>query len=376
MTTTLLRGRRYDTAQSVEVAIDDSRVASVRALTHDSGLPWLSPGFVDLQVNGYRGIGFNDPALTPEKVADVSVLMDEFGVTRYLPTLTTDGLELMGRSLATIARAIDDLSEVRLRVPGIHLEGPFISVEDGPRGAHPKQHVRPPDWDVFQRLQEAAGGHIRLTTLSAEYDQSPAFIAKAVEAGIVVAIGHTKATTDQIRAAVDAGATLSTHLGNGSHPLIRRHPNYIWDQLAEDRLMASLIVDGHHLPPSVVKSLVRAKTPQRCILVSDKTNLGGLSPGTYHTPLGDIELLPEGKPVLAGQRDILAGAALPLCVNIAKVIEFAGIELPAAVDMATANPARLMHWEVPFLTPGQLANLTTFYFRAGQIEIDRVIHPV
>lgn len=379
MTATILRGRRYDTSDCVEndcveVTVNDGRIAAVTPIAGDSTLPWISPGFIDLQVNGYRGIGFNDPALTPEKVAEVSLLTDQFGVTRYLPTLTTDSLERLGQSLATIARAIHDIPDVRLRVPGIHLEGPFISPEDGPRGAHPKQHVRPPDWDAFQKLQQAAGGHIRLTTLSPEFDESPSFIGKAVACGVVVAIGHTKATTDQLRAAVDAGATLSTHLGNGSHPFIRRHPNYIWDQLAEDRLMASLIVDGHHLPPSVVKSMVRAKTPQRCILVSDKTNLGGMPAGIYRTPLGDIELLGEGKPVLAGQRDILAGAALPITVNLAKVMECAGVDLKAAIDMATVNPARLMSWDLPFLTPGQPANLTIFHFRTGKIEIDRVIH--
>jgi N-acetylglucosamine-6-phosphate deacetylase len=374
MTATILRCRRYDSSDCVEVTVTDGRIADVKPLPADAALPWISPGFIDLQVNGYRGIGFNDPALTPENVAEVSLLMDQFGITGYLPTLTTDSLELLGRSLGTIAHAIEKLPEVRLRVPGIHLEGPFISPEDGPRGAHPKQHVQPPNWNAFQRLQESAGGHIKLTTLSAEYDESPAFVAQAVASGVVVAIGHTQATTDQIRAAVDSGATLSTHLGNGSHPLIRRHPNYIWDQLAEDRLMASLIVDGHHLPPSVVKSMVRAKTPQRCILVSDKTNLGGRSPGVYHTPLGDIELLADGKPVVAGQRDILAGAALPITVNIAKVMEFAGVDLATAIDMATVNPARLMGWELPFLTPGQPANLTTFHFRDSQIEIDRVIH--
>lgn len=375
MTTTVLRGRRYDIADNcVEVRVNHGRIVAVQPLPKDANLPWISPGFIDLQVNGYRGIGFNDPTLTPEKVAEVSLLMDQFGVTRYLPTLTTDGLELLTRSLGTIARAIDNLPEVRLRVPGIHLEGPFISPEDGPRGAHPKQHVRPPDWEAFQRLQEAAGGQIQLTTLSPEYDAASHFIKKAVDSGVVVAIGHTKATSDQIRAAVDAGARLSTHLGNGSHPLIRRHPNYIWDQLAEDRLMASLIVDGHHLPPAVVKSMVRAKTPQRCILVSDKTNLGGLPPGVYHTPLGDIELLPDGKPVLAGQRDILAGAALPLSINIAKVTEHAGIDLQTAIDMATRNPAQLMHWPCPFLEVGDAANLVTFHHRDGQMQIEQVFH--
>lgn len=374
MTTSNLRGRRYDTAQCVEVGAKDGRIASISPTANDPALPWLAPGFIDLQVNGYRGIGFNDPDLTPDKVAEVSLLMDQFGVTRYLPTLTTDSLELLGRSLATIAKAIDNLPAVQLRVPGIHLEGPFISREDGPRGAHPLQHVRPPDWVAFQQLQDSAGGSIRLTTLSPEYADAPRFIQKAVASGVVVAIGHTKASSDQIRAAVDAGASLSTHLGNGSHPLIRRHPNYIWDQLAEDRLMASLIVDGHHLPPAVVKAMARAKSPERCILVSDKTNLGGLPPGIYSTPLGDIELLPGGKPVLAGQRDILAGAALPISVNIAKVMEFAGVDLRTAIDMASLNPARLMNWPTAFLEQDKPANLVAFRIVEGNVQIEQVIH--
>jgi N-acetylglucosamine-6-phosphate deacetylase len=371
---TTLSGRRYDTADCVEVTIESGRVQSVAALADDPSLPWLSPGFIDLQVNGYAGISFNDPALTAEQIAKVSLLMDQFGVTRYLPTLTTDSLELLSRSLATLAQAMDDLPEVRLRAAGIHLEGPFISPEDGPRGAHPKQHVRAPDWDAFSRLQDAARGQIKLTTLSAEYDESPQFIPRAVASGVVVAIGHTNATSDQIRAAVDAGATLSTHLGNGAHPLIRRHPNYIWDQLAEDRLMASLIVDGHHLPPAVVKAMVRAKTPERCILVSDKTSLGGLPPGVYSTPLGDIELLPSGRPVVAGQRDILAGAALPITANIAKVMEFAGVDLRTAIDMATRNPAKLMGWDVTWLSPQEMADLVTFRLVDGDVRIEHVHH--
>lgn len=368
------RARRYDTAESIEVTIENDLVSHVASLATDSTSPWVSPGFNDLQVNGYAGIGFNDPALTPEMVAQVSLLMDQFGVTSYLPTLTTDSLELLSRSLATVARAIEKIPEVRLRAPGIHLEGPFICSDDGPRGAHPRQHVKAPDWDAFKRLQDAAGGYIRLTTLSPEYDSAPVFIEQAVASGVVVAIGHTKATSDQIRAAVDAGATLSTHLGNGAHPLIRRHPNYIWDQLAEDRLTASLIVDGHHLPPAVVKAMVRAKSPERCILVSDKTNLGGLAPGVYATPLGDIELLPGGKPVIAGQRDILAGAALPITVNIAKVMEFAGVDLRTAIDMATLNPARLMHWPQSFLKVGTPANLAIFRFCNGSVQVEQVYH--
>jgi N-acetylglucosamine-6-phosphate deacetylase len=253
-----------------------------------------------------------------------------------------------------------ELPEVAARIPGIHLEGPFICPDDGPRGAHPKQHVRPPDWAEFQRLQEAAEGRIRLTTVSPEYDGAPDFIRRSADSGILVAIGHTKATSDQIRAAVDAGARMSTHLGNGAHPMIRRHPNYIWDQLAEDQLTASLIVDGHHLPPAVVKSMVRAKTAERIVLVSDVTSMGGMPPGRYKTGLGELEVLPSGKLVPAGQPDILAGASLPIHACAANVMRFAGVDLATSIDMASRRPAQLIGLDHPGIEVGAPADLFLF----------------
>ena len=164
-------------------------------------------------------------------------------------------------------------------------------------------------------------------TISPEYASSPDVIRRVAESGVLVAIGHTQATGEQIQAAVEAGARMSTHLGNGAHPMIRRHPNYIWDQLAEDRLVASLIVDGHHLPPAVVKSMIRAKTPARVVLVSDITSMGGMPPGKYQTGLGELEVLPGGKLVPAGRPGILAGASLPIHVCVANVMRFAGVDL-------------------------------------------------
>jgi N-acetylglucosamine-6-phosphate deacetylase len=281
-------------------------------------------------------------------------------VTRYLATCTTDSYEVFCHSFATITQAIDELPEVAARIAGIHMEGPYIASEDGPRGAHPREHVRPPDWDEFSRIQQAAKGKIKLLTLSPEYEGSLEFIKKVAKSGVLVAIGHTKATTDQISAALDAGARMSTHLGNGAHPQIKRHPNYIWDQLAEDRLVASLITDGHHLPPAVVKSMVRAKTPARCVLVSDITGLGGMPPGRYSTGLGDLEVLESGKLVLAGQRDILAGASQPIHVCVANVMRFAGVSLQTAVEMASTSPLRLIGESDRGLEVGETANLVLF----------------
>ena len=255
------------------------RIVGVQPCEAEEGLPWIAPGLVDLQVNGYRGLEFSSARLTVHDVAQIAATMLSFGVTRFCPTVTTQSFEVLRHAMRTIAGACEGSPELAARLPGIHLEGPYISAEDGPRGAHPAAHCRPPDWDEFQRLQEASGGRIRLLTMGVEFPNSPDFIRRAVAAGVIIAIGHTAADRVQIRAAVDSGARLSTHLGNGSHVMLPRHDNYLWPQLAEDRLTATLIVNGHHLPADVVRTFLRAKTPGRCILVSDLSAFAGLPAG-------------------------------------------------------------------------------------------------
>ncbi len=352
--------RRYDTLRPIRLSLEAGRIVEISPATEREGLPIVAPGLVDLQVNGYGGIEFNSPELTVDQVAQAALAHDQFGVTSFLATCTTDAFDLLARSFRIIAQARQERPEVAVRIPGIHLEGPYISTADGPRGAHPLKHVRPPNWDEFQRLQEAAEDGIRLLTVSPEYDNAPDFIAKVAGSGVLIAIGHTAATSDQIRAAVDAGARMSTHLGNGAHPLIRRHPNYIWDQIAEDRLTASLIVDGHHLPPAVIQTVLRAKTPHRCVLVSDITALAGMPAGRYSTGLGEVELLPTGKLVPAGQPELLAGASLPLhgCVPLA--MQLAGVDLATAVDLASLQPAELIGLDSGRLEIGAKATLTLF----------------
>ena len=321
----------------------------------------MAPGLVDIQVNGYGSRDFFDPRFSIEDVTQVGAALVRQGVTWYCPTLTTHSFDAQAQALRILARACEVDRSVAAHVAGIHLEGPYISAEDGPRGAHPRAHVRPPDWDEFQRLQDAAGGRIRVLTMSPEYPASAKFVAQVAQAGVLVAIGHTSADSAQIQAAVDAGARLSTHLGNGAHGQLRRHPNYIWDQLAEDRLVASLIGDGHHLPPTVVKTFVRAKTPQRCILVSDITGMAGRPPGRYESPpLGAVEVLDNGRLVLAGQRQFLAGAALPITVGIANVMRFTGESLQSAVDMASLRPAGLLGRVTDGLAVGAPADLILF----------------
>lgn len=367
--------RRYDNGQIVRLEIEKGQVARATTIqpANDASLPWVAPGFVDVQVNGYLGQEFSSLELTPEKVARIVTMHYAFGVTRICPTLTTQSFEVLSHGMRAIHQAAESSPALGRLIAGIHLEGPYFSTEDGARGAHPKEHCRRPDWNEFQRLQEAAGGRIAILTMSCEFEESPEFIARVSASGVVVAIGHTGANSAQIRAAVDAGARLSTHLGNGAHRQLPRHPNYLWDQMAEDRLVASLIVDGHHLPPEVVKTMVRAKTPARAILVSDESGLAGLPPGKYTSSGCELEILEDGRLVIAGQRQLLAGAALPIGDGVANVMRFAGVDLRTAIEMASLQPARLLRRDEGGLRPGDVADLVLFELSDAGLKVKRTM---
>ena len=215
---------------------------------------YQAPGFIDVQVNGFAGVDYNNPHTTAEEIVRSVHTMFSTGVTRFYPTVITGPPEAMRDSLRNLAHAREASLPDGEAIAGFHVEGPHISAEDGPRGAHPRQWVRPPDLNEYCRWQDASAGRIRIVTLAPEWPGAPHYIETIVADGVGAAIGHTQANSAQIADAVSAGATLSTHLGNGAHSVLARHPNYIWDQLAEDRLMASFIVDGIHLGASFLKS--------------------------------------------------------------------------------------------------------------------------
>lgn len=352
-------------AETATESVDETpstRHSETAVLSGDRSL-FVSGGFFDIQINGFGGREFSSPRLTAEDVFRIAESLWRFGTTRFLPTLTTHSYDVLGHACRVLRDAVSQDSRLRARIPGLHLEGPYISPQDGPRGAHPLPHVRAPNWDEFARLQDAADGNICLITLSPEYENTPEFIRRAVKAGVVVAIGHTAADGEQIARAVDAGACLSTHLGNGAHPVLPRHPNYLWDQLAEDRLRASLIVDGRHLPPAFVKVAVRAKSTQKCILISDLSGMAGLPPGQYQTDLCPLEVLDDGCLVIAGQRTLLAGASRPIGQGIVNVVDFAGISLSDALAMAVENPAELLAVAPARIEAGAELDLVLFELR-------------
>jgi N-acetylglucosamine-6-phosphate deacetylase len=361
-----LRARHYATGELLDVVTGGGRVVALEppAGEPDLSAGWVAPALFDLQINGCDGHSFNSERLTADAIRHVVAVCRRHGLGALCPTLVTGSFEALAHGLDTLRRARDLDADLARSVPAIHLEGPYISAEDGPRGAHPLRHVRPPDWDEFRRLQDAAGGLIRLLTLAPEHDGALPFIERLTGAGVVVALGHTAATGERIRDAVRAGARLSTHLGNGSHAVLPRHPNYVWEQLADDGLWASVICDGHHLPPSVVRCVVRVKTPARTVLTCDASSLAGLPPGRYREWDQDFEVHPAGKVVVPGT-SYLAGSWAFTDVCVGNVIRFAGVSLADAVDMAGARPRQLLGLPPRRLEPGQPAELVLFDWQQG-----------
>jgi N-acetylglucosamine-6-phosphate deacetylase len=356
--------RHFATSQWVELTLRADRISSV--IPADGPIPiseaddWLAPAFWDIQTNGRWGISFSDPNLTVEQVASIVRGQAELGTARLCPTLITAPQSGMLHGVRTIAEACEAFPDVASRVVGIHLEGPSISALDGYRGAHPLEAVRGPSLDEFFELREASNHRIKIITLAPERPGAIEFIREVVGQGVVIAIGHTSANFDVIRKAVEAGATLSTHLGNGIASPLARHPNPIWDQAAEDSLWASLIADGHHLSPSVLKTLVRAKSPERVILVSDASPLAGLPVGRY----GTWEVDPSGKIVVAGT-PYLAGSNQGIEVGVEQLIRVAGLSVAEAISCATNHPAQLLGQPIPSIAAGQPANLIRFRMSDG-----------
>jgi N-acetylglucosamine-6-phosphate deacetylase len=362
-----------DVSSGASVEVDFERAITVvdhliRPLDHAA---IIAPGWIDLQVNGFAGVDYNSPGSSHEQIARSIRRMFACGVTRFFPTVITGSPENMSAALSNLANAKESIGE-GAAMEAFHLEGPYISPEDGPRGAHPARWVRPPDLGEFQRFQEAAHGNIRLVTLAPEWPDAPRFIEKIVEKGVVASIGHTRASASQIADAVSAGATLSTHLGNGADAVLPRHPNYLWEQLAEDRLAASFIVDGFHLPPSFLNVALRAKGLERSLLVTDAVMPAGCDPGPYRLGEVDVELHADGSVRLAGGTR-LAGSALTMDQAIANVMRTAGLSLSQAVTLATRNPARVgrVASRQRGLNPGDRADLVRFRVddASGQIVI-------
>ena len=298
-------------------------------------------GLLDLQVNGYAGVDFNSASLTPDALDHALHAMLRAGVTHCLPTLiTAPGAELAAR-LHALDRAIRTSRLGPIMVPGIHLEGPFLNPAHGYAGCHPAAAMVAADPALLERVMTGIGTPLRLVTLAPERPGALALIEWAVARGIVTAMGHTAADHDTVRLAADRGLSLSTHLGNALAQPQPKFLNPLIAQLAEDRLCASFIADGIHIPPHALGVLLRAKGLERSILITDATAAAATQPGLYDFAGMRIEHAADGSVRVPGS-PLLAGSALRLDQAVRNVVVWGFATADQAIAMASTRPAAVL----------------------------------
>jgi N-acetylglucosamine-6-phosphate deacetylase len=360
----------YETGKPVKIEIRDTlihKISEASGSLQNQNL-FVAPGLIDNQVNGYRGVDFSDTGLTTDKMVTAIAAIRSDGVTSFVPTVITNSHEILLKNFRNLAEILKD-NDVRDSVPGFHLEGPYISSEEGFYGCHPSSFIREPSWDEFAQYQEAADGNIIQVTVAPEVEGCFKFIELCARNNVKVAIGHTNASADQINRAVDNGARLSTHLGNGCANLIDRHRNPLWPQLANDLLTPSIIADGHHLLPEEIRVFYKVKGAQNLILTSDVNHLIGMAPGKYIYFGSEVVYTIDGlvkNPVL----NCLAGASMPLRTGVGNVMKFTGCSLGEAVNMASGNVARIYNFsDRGSLAAGKRADLILYELDGTKLNI-------
>ena len=364
----------YETGKSVRIEIREGLIASITEmpLSQEKSTLFVAPGLIDNQINGYSGIDFSDTGLTPEKMEIALEKIRKDGVTSFLPTIITNTHENLLKNFRNLAEALKDKS-VSDSVLGFHLEGPYISPEEGFYGCHPAACIRKPSWKEFSEYQEAAEGKIVQVTIAPEAEGAMEFIRMCTQNNIIVAIGHSNASAEQINMAADNGARLSTHLGNGCANLIDRHRNPLWPQLANGLLIPSLIADGHHLLPEEIIVFYKVKGKAGIILTSDVNHLIGMPPGNYMYLGSEVVYTEDGlvkNPVL----NCLAGASMPLKKGVETMINYTGCTLGAAIGMATGNVARIYGLnDRGSLESGKRADLILFEMEGNRLNIKQTM---
>lgn len=370
--THVIKGIHYHTNKPIEVSVVNGQIKTIKDIPLEEDIEFIiAPGLVDLQINGFTGIDFNMNPLNSLEWKKVIQNLSSVGVTTFYPTMITNSKDQLSFLFQETMKQLLSGNIKKSLIGGFHLEGPYISKEDGPRGAHSKDFVRKPDWEEFCQLQEKAQGNIKIITLSPEWPESISFIEKAAKSGVKVAIGHTAANAKQVQAAVEAGAELSTHLGNGAHLSLPRHPNYLWDQLAEESLWSSVISDGNHLPKNVLKVIDQVKKEQM-ILISDSVALAGMEAGDYKTPIGgEVTLTDYGRLHLKNNFNLLAGSSQYLLQGVKKLVDDNISNLGESINKASVYPSKLMGLPQMYgLLPGAPADL--ILFKKGNLNWDIV----
>ena len=360
------QGRTLE-GRAVEVAVAGRTIAAVRDIP-PGDLPLIGPPLVDLQHNGALGTAFNDLHGGCEGLGRVAEVVRRHGVGRLMATFTTADYDLQRRSLAQLDRRLAADVDLARLIVGVFYEGNYMSREPGWRGIHPPQFMRDPSWDEWCRLQEAAGGRIRMFNIDPTLDGAIETIRAAVAHGVRVAMGHCGPSAEAIRRAADAGADLVTHFGNGMAPYIHRHRNPLWTWLDDDRLALGLIADGYHVPAEMIRVVFRVKGRDKVYLVSDASAFSGSAPGDY----GSFVIEPDGLCHAKGE-DVLAGNWFQADRCVERMCEL-GWSLADAWRQQSEIPARLLNVPLPALEAGEPAEFVLARWSAlSGLRLEQVV---
>jgi N-acetylglucosamine-6-phosphate deacetylase len=355
----------------VKITFNGETIASITENGDDSPgrESRVAPGLIDLQVNGHAGLDFKECAGKIGEIRGAIRHLWSGGTAYCLPTLIT------GRRAETTA-SLHSLEQVRREQPegvsilGYHLEGPYISPEDGYRGAHPKELCRPPDRAEFREWWEASGHNIKIVSLAPEWPGAIEFIQYVRSLGVRAAIAHSRAEQPRIAAAGLAGADLSVHLGNGIPRILARHPNVVWEQLARDELWASVIMDGEHLDASTFSGFMKVKG-EKIFLVSDASRWAGAQPGEYQFAGRAIRVEENGRLYFTDNGGLLgSGRYLHQCVSF--LVGSFPMDEKMAVEMASLRPAKYMGLDdrLGKFEPGKEATFILYrWTESGMMEV-------
>lgn len=300
---------------------------------------FVTRGLIDLQVNGFGGLDFNRGGITADRLDLALIELAKTGVTAFLPAIITGSAGRMVRVLRELDEAVAASRLGPLMIAGYHIEGPFLSPEDGFSGSHDSAHMSAANLDLIDDLQRNVSRGIKLVTIAPEVSGAIEMIRVLAGRGIQVAIGHSNANEQQISAAVDAGVTLCTHLGNGLPQMLHKTDNPIFWQLADDRLTAMFIADGIHVPRPALQTMLRAKGHTRTILTTDAVSAAGINtgPGFYTLGAAEIERSQEGSVRIPGS-SYLAGSSVTMDQMLRNMMAWYGLTVPVLVQLMRENP--------------------------------------
>ena len=352
---------------AIEVEVAGEKIVAVQQIDADDTLPLIAPPLVDLQHNGAKELAFNKVHKAPETLQAVARHAWRHGVGRLLATLTTQPYEEGIESLKAIDRQLQQDVFLARCYPGIFYEGNYMSREYGWRGVHPEEFMRDPSWQEWEALYRASGERIVKFNIDPSLPGALETVRAAAAEGILVSMGHCGPDAETIAAAVEAGATLVTHLGNGAPPEIHRHRNPFWTWLADDRIRVGLIADGYHLPGDFLRTALKIKG-DGAYLVSDSASTAGLVPGVY----GGSEIEEGGFTHMTGNKEQLAGAWHQLDRGVERLCEL-GWTLENAWRQASAVPAAIIGLELPRIAAGQLAEFVLARWDGAGLELQQVV---